>query len=83
MYTVYPVIINAKRNPIHFHPTLARNFDGAGPLEWIAANSNELALQFLQETANPWIIIRFEPIIHYGAYSQAWRGRERPAGRHV
>jgi len=49
----------------HFHPTLARNFDVAGPLEWIARITSHIP----KKGANQ--------IIYYGAYSQAWRGRER------
>ncbi len=49
----------------HFHPTLARNFDVAGPLEWIARITSHIPKKGAKQ------------VIYYGAYSQAWRGRER------
>ena len=52
----------------HFHPTLARNFDVAGPLEWIARITSHIPKKGAKQ------------IIYYGAYSQAWRGRERRQG---
>ncbi|MEN8209806.1 MAG: transposase zinc-binding domain-containing protein, partial [Candidatus Fermentibacteria bacterium] len=52
----------------HFHPTLARNFDVAGPLEWIARITSHIPKKGAKQ------------VIYYGAYSQAWRGRERRQG---
>ena len=52
----------------HFHPTLARNFDVAGPLEWIARITSHIPRKGAKQ------------VIYYGAYSQAWRGRERRQG---
>jgi len=52
----------------HFHPTLARNFDVAGPLEWIARIISHIPKKGAKQ------------VIYYGAYSQAWRGRERRQG---
>ena len=49
----------------HFHPTLARNFDVSEPLEWIARITSHIPKK---------------GTIYYGAYSQAWRGRERRQG---
>ncbi len=49
----------------HFHPTLARNFDVADPLEWIALSTSHILRKGSKQ------------VIYYGAYSQAWRGRER------
>ena len=53
---------------VNFHPTLARNFDVAGPLEWIARITSHIPLKGAKQ------------VIYYGAYSQAWRGRERRQG---
>ncbi|MCK5117543.1 MAG: transposase, partial [Candidatus Aegiribacteria sp.] len=47
----------------HFHPTLARNFDVAGPLEWLARITTHIPRKGAKQ------------VIYYGAYSQAWRGR--------
>ena len=52
----------------HFYPTLARNFDVAGPLEWIARITSHIPKKGAKQ------------VIQYGAYSQAWRGRERRQG---
>jgi len=52
----------------HFHPTLARNFDVAGPLEWIARITSHIPRKGAKQ------------VIYYGAYSQAWRGREHRQG---
>ena len=49
----------------HFHPTPARNFDVASPLEWIARITSHIPKKGAKQ------------VIYYGAYSQAWRGRER------
>ena len=52
----------------HFHPTLARNFDVSDPLEWIARITSHIPRKGAKQ------------VIYYGAYSQAWRGRERRQG---
>jgi hypothetical protein len=52
----------------HFHPTLARNFDVSDPLEWIARITSHIPKKGAKQ------------VIYYGAYSQAWRGRERRQG---
>ncbi len=52
----------------HFHPTLTRNFDVAGPLECIARITSHIPKKGAKQ------------VIYYGAYSQAWRGRERRQG---
>ena len=52
----------------HFHPTLARNFDVTSPLEWIARITSHIPRKGSKQ------------IIYYGAYSQAWRGREHRQG---
>ena len=52
----------------HFHPTLARNFDVTDPLEWIARITSHIPRKGAKQ------------VIYYGAYSQAWRGRERRQG---
>jgi hypothetical protein len=52
----------------HFHPTLARNFDVTDPLDWIARVTAHIPKKGAKQ------------IIYYGAYSQAWRGRERRQG---
>jgi hypothetical protein len=52
----------------HFHPTLARNFDVSDPLEWIARITSHIPRKGAKQ------------VIYYGAYSQAWRGRERRRG---
>jgi hypothetical protein len=52
----------------HFHPTLARNFDVSEPLEWIARITSHIPKKGAKQ------------VIYYGAYSQAWRGRERRQG---
>ena len=52
----------------HFHPTLARNFDVSEPLEWIARITSHIPRKGAKQ------------VIYYGAYSQAWRGRERRQG---
>ena len=52
----------------HFHPTLARNFDVADPLEWIVRITAHIPKKGAKQ------------VIYYGAYSQAWRGRERRHG---
>jgi hypothetical protein len=52
----------------HFHPGLARNFDVTDPLEWIARITSHIPKKGSKQ------------IIYYGAYSQAWRGRERRQG---
>ena len=52
----------------HFHPTLARNIDVAGPLEWIAHITAHIPKKGAKQ------------VIYYGAYSQAWCGRERRQG---
>ena len=52
----------------HFHPTLARNFDVAGPLEWIARITSHIPKKGAKQ------------VIYYGAYTQAWRSRERRQG---
>ena len=52
----------------HFHPTLARNFDVADPLEWIARITAHIPKKGAKQ------------VIYYGAYSQTWRGRERRQG---
>ncbi len=52
----------------HFHPILARNFDVAGPLEWITRITSHIPKKGAKQ------------VIYYGAYSQAWRGRERRQG---
>jgi len=52
----------------HFHPTLARNFDVADPLEWIARITSHIPKKGAKQ------------VIYYGANSQAWRGRERRQG---
>ena len=49
----------------HFHPTLARSFGVKDPLEWIARITSHIPRKGAKQ------------IIYYGAYSQAWRGRER------
>ncbi len=51
----------------HFHPTPpARNFDVAGPLEWIAKIASHIPKKGVKQ------VIR--------AYSQVWRGHERHQG---
>ncbi len=52
----------------HFHPTLARNFDVSEPLEWIVQITSHIPKKGAKQ------------VIYYGAYSQAWRGRERRQG---
>ena len=52
----------------HFHPTLARNFDVSDPLDWIARITSHIPKKGAKQ------------VIYYGAYSQAWRGRERRQG---
>ena len=52
----------------HFHPGLARNFDVADPLDWIARITSHIPKKGAKQ------------VIYYGAYSQAWRGRERRQG---
>jgi hypothetical protein len=52
----------------HFHPGLTRNFDITDPLEWIARITAHVPKKGSKQ------------IIYYGAYSQAWRGRERRQG---
>ncbi|MBN2256327.1 MAG: transposase zinc-binding domain-containing protein, partial [Anaerolineaceae bacterium] len=52
----------------HFHPGLARNFDVTDPLEWLARITSHIPKKGAKQ------------IIYYGAYSQAWRGRERRQG---
>ena len=52
----------------HFHPTLARNFDVSEPLEWITRITSHIPKKEAKQ------------VIYYGAYSQAWRGRERCQG---
>ncbi len=52
----------------HFHPSLARNFDVSDPLEWIARITSHIPKKGAKQ------------VIYYGAYSQAWRGRERRQG---
>ena len=52
----------------HFHPGLARNFDVSDPLAWIARITAHIPKKGSKQ------------IIYYGAYSQAWRGRERRQG---
>lgn len=52
----------------HFHPGLARNFDVTDPLEWVARITPHIPKKGSKQ------------IIYYGAYSQAWRGRERRQG---
>ena len=52
----------------HFHPTLARNFDVSDPLEWIARITSHIPRKGSKQ------------VIYYGAYSQAWRGREHRQG---
>jgi len=52
----------------HFHPGLARNFEVTDPLEWIARITAHIPRKGAKQ------------IIYYGAYSQAWRGRERRQG---
>ena len=52
----------------HFHPTLARNFDVTDPLDWIARVTAHIPKKGAKQ------------IIYYGAYSKAWRGRERRQG---
>lgn len=52
----------------HFHPALARNFDVKDPLEWIARITAHIPKKGAKQ------------VIYYGAYSQAWRGRERRQG---
>ena len=52
----------------HFHPTLARNFDVTDPLEWISRITAHIPKKGSKQ------------VIYYGAYSQAWRGRERRQG---
>ncbi|NOQ21350.1 MAG: hypothetical protein GQ565_01695 [Candidatus Aegiribacteria sp.] len=52
----------------HFLPALARNFDVAGPLDWIARITSHIPRKGAKQ------------VIYYGAYSQAWRGRERRQG---
>ena len=49
----------------YFHPGLARNFEVTDPLEWIARITAHIPKKGAKQ------------IIYYGAYSQAWRGRER------
>ncbi|OPX31673.1 MAG: hypothetical protein B1H09_02300 [Gemmatimonadaceae bacterium 4484_173] len=50
------------------HPTLARNFDVAGSLEWIARITSHIPGKGSKQ------------VIYYGAYSQAWRSREHRQG---
>ena len=52
----------------HFHPTLARNFDVKDSLEWIAGITSHIPRKGAKQ------------VIYYGAYSQAWRGREHREG---
>ncbi len=52
----------------HYHPGLARNFDVPDPLEWIARITSHIPKKGAKQ------------VIYYGAYSQAWRGRERRQG---
>ena len=44
--------------------TLARNFDVAGPFEWIARATSHIPKKGAKQ------------VFYYGTYSQAWRGRE-------
>jgi len=52
----------------HSHPSIARNFDVSDPLDWIARITAHIPRKGAKQ------------IIYYGAYSQAWRGRERRQG---
>lgn len=52
----------------HFHSGLGRNFEVTDPLEWIARITSHIPRKGAKQ------------VIYYGAYSQAWRGRERRQG---
>jgi len=52
----------------HFHPSLKRNFDVSDPLEWLA----RITAHIPDKGA--------KGVIYYGAYGQAWRGREKRQG---
>jgi hypothetical protein len=52
----------------HFHPGLGRNFEVSDPMEWIARITSHIPRKGAKQ------------VIYYGAYSQAWRGRERRQG---
>ena len=52
----------------HFHPALKRNFDVSDPLQWIARITSHIPDKGAKS------------VIYYGAYAQAWRGREKRQG---